>query len=366
MKPKILFIMHMPPPVHGASMVGKYIHDSKLVNEEFECFYISPSTARSVNDIAKFRFNKIFSFINILLRIAKILLFKRPDLVYYTATARKDGFRVSYIFVTWIRLFNRKIVVHYHNKGVCENKDGIDGWIRKRFFKNIKVMLLSQHLYYDVKEWVDKENLLICPNGIPYCKEHNHEFNTEKFEILFLSNMIETKGVFELLNVCKLLKERNRKFVCHFVGKWADITPEKFQSEVSKYGVEECVCAHGPKYGCEKNQYLKSCDCFVFPSYYASECLPLVLLEMMQYGIPCIATKNGAIQDCIDDGKTGYLVDVHDIVEIADKVEFLMDNPGIKENMGNAGYEKFKNEFTLDIFERNFTDCIKQCLKSYG
>ena len=67
MKPKILFIMHMPPPIHGASMVGKFIHDSELIKEEFECFYISPSTARSVNDIAKFRFNKIFSFINIYL-----------------------------------------------------------------------------------------------------------------------------------------------------------------------------------------------------------------------------------------------------------------------------------------------------------
>ena len=31
MKPKILFIMHMPPPVHGAAMVGQYIHDSELI-----------------------------------------------------------------------------------------------------------------------------------------------------------------------------------------------------------------------------------------------------------------------------------------------------------------------------------------------
>ena len=43
MKPKILFIMHMPPPVHGAAMVGQWIHDSKLINKTFECHYINPS-----------------------------------------------------------------------------------------------------------------------------------------------------------------------------------------------------------------------------------------------------------------------------------------------------------------------------------
>ena len=57
MKPKILFIMHMPPPIHGASMVGKFIHDSKLVNESFDCWYISPSTANNIQDIAKINLN---------------------------------------------------------------------------------------------------------------------------------------------------------------------------------------------------------------------------------------------------------------------------------------------------------------------
>ena len=33
MKPSILFILHLPPPVHGAAMMGQYIHDSKVINE---------------------------------------------------------------------------------------------------------------------------------------------------------------------------------------------------------------------------------------------------------------------------------------------------------------------------------------------
>ena len=53
MSNKVLFILHMPPPVHGAAMVGQYIHDSKLINEEFDCKYINLSLAKDINDIWK-------------------------------------------------------------------------------------------------------------------------------------------------------------------------------------------------------------------------------------------------------------------------------------------------------------------------
>ena len=49
-KSNILFIMHMPPPVHGAAMMGKYIHDSKLINSTFDCHYINLTIAKSLQD----------------------------------------------------------------------------------------------------------------------------------------------------------------------------------------------------------------------------------------------------------------------------------------------------------------------------
>ena len=55
---KILFILHLPPPVHGASMMGKYLHDSKLINETFECKYINLTTAKSLQAL------DVHSFIN--------------------------------------------------------------------------------------------------------------------------------------------------------------------------------------------------------------------------------------------------------------------------------------------------------------
>lgn len=50
---KVLFILHLPPPVHGASMVGKYIHDSETINNTFECHYLNLTLAKDINDIGK-------------------------------------------------------------------------------------------------------------------------------------------------------------------------------------------------------------------------------------------------------------------------------------------------------------------------
>lgn len=48
MKPKILFILHLPPPIHGAAMMGKYIQESELVNSSFDCFCINLATEQEV------------------------------------------------------------------------------------------------------------------------------------------------------------------------------------------------------------------------------------------------------------------------------------------------------------------------------
>lgn len=41
---KVLFIMHLPPPIHGAAMVGNFIKTSSLINQEIEALYINLAT----------------------------------------------------------------------------------------------------------------------------------------------------------------------------------------------------------------------------------------------------------------------------------------------------------------------------------
>jgi glycosyltransferase involved in cell wall biosynthesis len=170
--------------------------------------------------------------------------------------------------------------------------------------------------------------------------------------------MITEKGVFVLLEACRILKAKRIFFECHFVGAWADVTEQSFQQEIKKANLEKCVFAHGPKYGHEKAQYLKNSDIFVFPSYYHNETFGLVNLEAMQYSLPVIATFEGAIPDVVVDGVTGFLVPQRSADKLAGRIQFLIEQPKLREQMGKEGRKRFEELFSLAKFESNFVETL--------
>ena len=119
------------------------------------------------------------------------------------------------------------------------------------------------------------------------------------FNILFLSNMMKEKGVWTLVDACKILIDKGYNFNCILVGKWSDITEIEFNKTINKYSLDKYITAVGGKYGSEKDYYWNSTDLFVFPTFYSNECFPLVLLEAMQKHKACISTYEGAISDII-------------------------------------------------------------------
>ncbi len=168
MHQRILFILHLPPPIHGAAMMGLYIKDSTIINESFECKYINLTTAKDLQDIGRIGINKIRTFILLLNNIKKTVKEYRPRLVYVTPNACGGAFYKDFMVVLLLKIMNCKIVVHYHNKGISTKQYRfIDNILYKIFFKNIKVILLGEPLYDDIKKYVDRENVMICPNGIP-------------------------------------------------------------------------------------------------------------------------------------------------------------------------------------------------------
>lgn len=70
--------------------------------------------------------------------------------------------------------------------------------------------------------------------------------------------MMEEKGVWDLVESCRILKKNGKSAKCHFVGKWSDITEEQFAAEINKRGLKECVSAYGAKYNTRKIHFYKN------------------------------------------------------------------------------------------------------------
>lgn len=366
MKSSVLFVLHLPPPVHGASMVGKYMHDSILLNEAFNCHYINLTTAKDLTDIGKVGIRKLKQFIQLLMRIRKAVKQINPSLVYVTPNACGGAFYKDFIVIQMLKAMRCKVVVHYHNKGVeTRQKRFLDNYLYRHFFRGIKVILLAEVLYRDIRKYVGWEDVYICPNGIPeiFSKESKVARDNEIPHLLFLSNLLESKGVLVLLDACKILKDKGYQFVCDFVGgETMEIDKVRLSQEVECRGLEQSAIYHGRKYGDDKMLFYRSADVFVFPTFYHNECFPLVLLEAMEQGMACIATDEGGIPNIIDDGKTGFIVEKRNAMQLATKIELLINSSALCKAMGQAGRKKFLQEFTLDKFENRICRILKDCL----
>jgi glycosyltransferase involved in cell wall biosynthesis len=361
-------MLHLPPPVHGSSMVGQMIHDSLVINHEFQCNYINLLASHNVAETGSISFRKLLEFVILWLKTLFSVVFNQPNLVYFALTTTGYAFLRDVLLVALLKLFHLKRIYHLHNKGISNYRNQpFFRFLYKFVFKDAEVILLSNLLYDDVKEFVPKSKVHICPNGISDLFE-NIKLDTLKNsndklhqtpELLFLSNLIESKGVYDLLEACTILKGNDINFHCTFIGGEGDITIADFTEKVKHLDLSDKVDYVGKKFGHEKVKAFSDADIFVFPTYYSKECFPLVILEAMSAGLPVISTFEGGIPDIIDNGVNGYLVMQRNLQMLASQLEKLLTEPDLCKEMGNAGREKFEKEFEIEVFEHKLNQILK-------
>jgi len=362
---KILFILHIPPPTHGAAMVGKQIQTSSVINNTFNCRYINLGISASVDEIGKNGIRKALRYFTLIWQVFFQLISFKPQLCYFTPTAQGIGLYKDLPLIILAKLFGSKTVFHFHNKGITKRHDiFFDNLLYRWLFKKSEVILLSKYLYPDIQKYKSEKSVHFCANGIPELKaqKSNRIIANHSANILFLSNLIESKGVFVLLEACKILYDKEFDFKCTFVGGIGDLTEKQFQEKVSEFGINDFVNYAGKKYGKEKEEAFSNADIFAFPTYYQNECFPLVLLEAMQFSLPVVSTFEGGIRDIVDDGETGYLVPQKDVVALSEKLEYLILNGELRQQMGIAGRVKYEKEYTLNTFEIRIKEILNKIL----
>lgn len=364
----------LPPPVHGSAVVSMQIKESEIINKTFRCDWINIGTSRTMDEIGEKTLAKPFRLIWALCREFWYLLTRRYDLCYLAITCHGIGFLKDSLFVLLCKLYQRKVIIHQHNKGMAKDVYRWPyRWLLPLCYKNAKVILLSWRLYTDIERVVSRENVVICPNGIKVheCKSSivqglhdtwNMKPETNRVpRLLFLSNLIESKGVLVLLDALMILKDKGYSFICDFIGgETKEIDAKRFNEEAEMRGLKMIALYHGRKYGVEKEEAFEQTDIFVFPTYY--ETFGLVNLEAMAHKKPVVTTDEGGIPDIVKDGVNGFIAERKNPQSLAECLERLIINPQLCAEMGNKGYKLLNDRFTENTFEERMKGILEDCL----
>lgn len=152
--------------------------------------------------------------------------------------------------------------------------------------------------------------------------------------ILYVGWMIEAKGIYDLLDAAKVVADRDIAFQLKMIGP-AFGHDAGIRTRIRKLGLQDRAFFAGPTSTKEelRTKYQEA-DIFVFPSHF--EGFPVALLEAVACGLPCISTDVGGCPDILDGGKIGILVKRRSVVELAEALSKLIQDPQLRREMGEA------------------------------
>jgi glycosyltransferase involved in cell wall biosynthesis len=86
----------------------------------------------------------------------------------------------------------------------------------------------------------------------------------------------------------------------------------------------------------------------------------------MAFGKPVIATRIGALAEIVDDGKTGLLCDPANKEDLAQKIDFLWNRPDLCREMGKAGQEKARADYSEEKYYTRLMMIYEKALQLKG
>lgn len=161
------------------------------------------------------------------------------------------------------------------------------------------------------------------------------KYNPKSKMILTAVRVVPVKGIENIIEVSKRLKDKFPDWQWHIYGGGAAKYIQQLQNEIDKSGLGDFVILKG-KVGDMYDRY-KDYGLFVLTSYY--EGLPMVLIESKAKGLPCISFDclTGP-RDIIKDGEDGYLVPVDDLDALCEKLEQCMSDEKLRKRLSDNAY----------------------------
>jgi glycosyltransferase involved in cell wall biosynthesis len=153
--------------------------------------------------------------------------------------------------------------------------------------------------------------------------------------VLFVGDIMEAKGVFDLLLAWAQVKRACPHASLTMVAS-ADYTKGLFSREMQSLGVDSSITLTGPLPNPAVANLLRQSRLLCLPSH--KEGTPLCVMEALACGLPVVATRVGGIPDIVEHEKTGLLIDKGDVEGLAAALVTLLRDPSQCARMGQVAH----------------------------
>jgi glycosyltransferase involved in cell wall biosynthesis len=180
------------------------------------------------------------------------------------------------------------------------------------------------------------ERVVVKPNSIA---DPRVPRRAELNGFLFVGRLAEGKGIEVLLSAIKSVEGCRVTFVGD--GPLMDLVRRRA-------GEDPRIKVLGRLDRDEVYRVMAGASALIFPSTWYEGC-PMTIAEAYGCGLPVIGSRLGAVEEMIDDGRTGVLFEAGNRVDLARRIEWARDNPSAIETMSRGARAEYEAKYSHEV-----------------
>lgn len=355
---KVLVVGQTPPPIHGQSIMIQQFLDGHY--EGMVLCHVRLNFSRTVDEVGVFHVRKLLVLVKTVLDMLAGRLRSRAKILYYPpAGPTLNPVIRDIVILICTRWLFKYTVFHFHAAGLPEIVPRLP-WVLKPLFKiayrRPDLAIFTTESTASAGAMLQAKTVVVIPCGIPD-KAQGHfldrgDFNERVPQILYMGLLCEGKGLLTLIEACSQLKKRGVAFNLVCAGAFESDTFKKHVVElVESRDLTESTRFPGMLVGETKCQAFRESAVFCFPSHYYAESFGIVLIEAMSFGLPVVATRWRGIPDVVGKSGGAFIVEPKRPDLVAERLEALLRDGGLRAVMGRRNREWFCAHYTLEQYK---------------
>lgn len=355
-KPKrVLLVGPLPLPINGVSLANQVVCEELQKKSEYRVDAINTSFSNFDEKLGVVSIKKVWFYLKLQVYLLKVF---RNDIIYITPGQTFFGVTKYALYILAATLSRKQIIQHIHGNFLGKQYYMLTG-LKRSIFKYImkkthKGIVLSDSLKHNFTPFIPDKDIYVLKNFVIdelFLSDQTLESkNFKELRIVYLSNLMIEKGIFDLLESLKTLEKKNIAYCAKIAGNIAPENQERAQKYFDILKFTEYV---GVVNISQKLELFTWSNTFVLPTYYTMEGQPISILEAMATGNTILTTPHAGIPDIFEDRVNGYYIGSQQPLTIVEQIEYLANHKEELKTIAIHNVVHARSEYRVSKFISN-------------